>query len=156
MFLDLKIVAVGSVKNQEIHSLITEYQKRLGPFCKLQILEIPAVPFLRESDKEKSKKKEGEKILAYISKNNTENFFLLDENGKEFSSPLFAKKLEKVSGCITFIVAGTLGFSDEIKKLSLQKLSLSQMTFPHEMARLLLLEQIYRAISIMNGKKYHY
>ena len=115
-----------------------------------------AIPFLRESDKLKSKKKEGEKILTYIMKNDTENFFLLDENGKECSSVDFSKKLEKVSGRITFIVAGTLGFSDEIKKLQLQKISLSQMTFPHEIARLLLFEQIYRAISILNKKQYHY
>lgn len=156
MFLNIKIIAVGKVKNGEINSLIHEYKKRLGPFCKLEVTELPHVPFLRESDKEKSKKKEGEKILEYMAKNNSENFFLLDENGKEFSSPLFAKKLESVSGCITFIIAGTLGFSDEIKKLSIQKISLSQMTFPHEMARLLLFEQVYRAISIINGKKYHY
>ena len=64
MFLDIKIVAVGKIKNQEILSLVKEYQKRLSPFCKLEILELSAIPFLRESDKLKSKKKEGEKILT--------------------------------------------------------------------------------------------
>ncbi len=156
MFLNLKIVAVGKIKNKEIAALAGEYQKRLSPFCKLQIIELPAVPFLSDGDKEKSKKKEGIKILEYLAKNSTENFFLLEEYGKEFSSVNFSEKLASISGCTTFIVSGTLGFSKEIKKLNLPSLSLSQMTFPHEMARLLLLEQIYRAISIINGKKYHY
>lgn len=156
MFLHLKIVAVGKVKNKEIASLVAEYQKRLSPFCKLEIIELPATPFLHESDKIKSKQKEGEKLLAYLQKNSTENFFLLEENGKEFSSVNFSEKLVSFSGCTTFVIAGTLGFSQEIKQLSLPRLSLSQMTFPHEMARLLLIEQLYRAISIINGKKYHY
>ncbi len=156
MFLNLKIIAVGKIKNKELAILAKEYQKRLSPFCKLQTIELPAVPFLSEGDKEKSKRKEGEKIIAYLDKNSTENFFLLEEYGKEFSSIDFSKKLTSLSGCITFIVAGTLGFSEEIKKLNLPRLSLSQMTFPHEMARILLLEQIYRTISIINGKKYHY
>jgi 23S rRNA (pseudouridine1915-N3)-methyltransferase len=156
MFLHLKIVAVGKIKNQEIASLIAEYQKRLSPFCKLETIELPSVSFLHKSAENKSKQHEGEKILAYLKKNSTENFFLLEENGKEFSSINFSQKLGSFSGCITFLIAGTLGFSDEIKQLSLPRLSLSQMTFPHEMARLLLLEQLYRAISIINGKKYHY
>lgn len=156
MFLHLKIVAVGKIKNKEIASLATEYQKRLSPFCKLEIIELPATPFLHESDKKKAKQKEGERLLAYIQKNSAENFFLLEENGREFSSLNFSEKLRSFSGCITFVIAGTLGFGQEIKQLSLPRLSLSQMTFPHEMARLLLLEQLYRAISIINGKKYHY
>lgn len=156
MFPYIKIIAVGKIKTPEFKSLIQEYKKRLSPFCKLEEIEISATPFKRDCDKEKSKKEEGAKILAYVKKNPQEKIFLLDENGTEFSSLAFSKKLDSPSGCTTFIIAGTLGFSDEIKKMSLAKISLSQMTFPHEMAHLLLIEQIYRAISIANGKKYHY
>ncbi len=151
MHLNIKIVAIGEIKN-----LTNEYIKRLGSFCKLEILQLPAIAFMRESDKQKTKEKEGAKILGYIKKNSDNSFFLLDEHGQEFNSPAFAKQLSSLQGCIVFIVAGTLGFSQEIKELALPKLSLSKMTLPHEMARLVLLEQIYRSVNIINGREYHY
>lgn len=156
MFLHIKIVSIGKVKNTEINNLVSSYKKMLTPFCKLEEIELTAEAFKRESDKEKAKQKEGERILNYIQKNPAENFFLLEETGKEFSSVNFSKKLFSVNGCITFIIAGTLGFDKKIKEMHLNKISLSQLTFPHEITRLLLFEQIYRAISIENGKKYHY
>jgi len=151
----LIILAVGKIKKDYFHEAIREYLKRLGPYAKIDIEEIEAEPFKRESDKEKAKKIEGERILKFLEKNEG-NIILLDEKGKNFSSHEFAEFLEDKNERIIFVIGGALGFNKNILENSYQKLSLSKMTFPHEIARMILLEQIYRATTITSGKEYHY
>ena len=152
--LDIVLVAIGKIKSEYLDIGYKEYQKRLGPFVRLQIKEIKAEPF-NISNKEKVKKIEEQKILKALEGMN-EHVYLLSEHGKKFDSISFSNKLNEFDGKkIVFVIAGSLGFSDEmIKKYSC--LSLSPLTFTHEMARVILLEQIYRAVCIERGKDYHY
>ena len=150
---NIKIITVGKIKNSSLLNLSEEYLKRLKPFASLKVEEIKAESFAK-NNQEKIKDFESDKIEKVLNKHNKDNVFLLDENGREFDSVGFAKFLNK-SQKIIFVIAGSLGFSDKTKK-KYQKVSLSQMTMPHEMARVILLEQIYRASTIINKKDYHY
>jgi len=151
----ITILAVGKIKKDYFREAIGEYLKRLSPYAKIDVEEIEAEPFKRESDKDKAKKIEGEKILKFLEKNEG-NIIILDEKGKNFSSHEFAEFLEDKNERIIFVIGGALGFHENILENPYRKLSLSKMTFPHEMARMILLEQIYRASAIMSGKEYHY
>jgi 23S rRNA (pseudouridine1915-N3)-methyltransferase len=154
--LKLKIITIGSIKEKAYNNLIEEYLKRLKPYAKIEILELKAESFKRESDKEKAKKIEGERILKSIEKCGDARIFLLEEGGREFNSLEFADFLDKDTREIIFIIAGTLGFSLEVKEKIKTSISLSKLTFPHEMAKVILLEQIYRGVTINKNKKYHY
>ena len=153
---DMKIIiiTIGKVRESYIKEGILEYTKRLGPFTKLKEIELKAESF-SESTKEKAKNIEGKRILKALEKYEKENIFLLDENEKEYSSVEFSHLLQKNTEII-FVTAGSLGWSDELKNSKYRKISLSKMTFPHEIAHLLLVEQIYRGITIINGKEYHH
>lgn len=151
--LKINIIAVGKIKDKSFLGLSEAYLKRLKPFASIKIEELKAESFSK-NNKEKIKKIESEKIENILEKHSKENIFLLDEGGKEFASIQFSKFLDKHKEII-FVVAGSLGFSAELKN-KYQKISLSQLTFPHEMARVVLLEQIYRASTILNNKEYHY
>lgn len=106
---------------------------------------------------EKAKKKEGERIAQFLKKRkDTHEIFILDEKGKESDSKEFAVILEKLSKPAIFVVGGSLGIHKDAILNSYKKISLSHLTFPHELARVVLLEQIYRAMTIMRGKEYHY
>ena len=94
--------------------------------------------------------------MKFLKKHSNAEIIILDEKGKEFSSEKFAKFLDSIDRHIIFIVGGALGFDDEIKKQPFLRLSLSQMTYPHELARVILTEQIFRAIAILKNKDYHY
>ncbi len=152
--MNITIITIGKVKESYIREGIFEYKKRLGPFLKLKELELKAESF-NSATKEKAKRIEGERILKSLQKYPKENIFLLDENEKEYSSIDFSILLQKDFEII-FVIAGSLGWSDELKKSNFKKISLSKMTFPHEIARLMLLEQIYRSVTIIKGKEYHY
>jgi 23S rRNA (pseudouridine1915-N3)-methyltransferase len=136
----LRIICIGKIKERYISEGINEYLKRLTSFAKVEIIEI----------KDEGINKESEKLLGYLG----DNTFVLDDMGKELSSPEFAQLIKKHEGTITFIIGGHDGI-DELVKLKSNKISLSRMTYTHEMARLFLIEQIYRAYMINTNRKYH-
>lgn len=153
----ITIISVGKIKKTFFKEAVLEYLKRLGPYANIDIVEIEAESFSENKDsKLKSQHKEGEKILKFLAKYNNAEIIILDEGGKSFTSKEFAKFLEAINKHIVFVIGGTLGFSDEIKKQKFTKLSLSPMTFPHEMAKVVILEQIFRAVTILKNKEYHY
>lgn len=152
----ITIVAVGKIKEAHFQEAIGEYAKRFAPFTKLSFQELKAEPFRGEGDKLKAQATEGERILAFLEKRSDSEVFILSENGKRFSSPAFARYLESIQRPIIFVIGGALGIHESVTKKYKNIISLSDMTFPHEMARMILAEQIYRAITIIKQKDYHY
>jgi 23S rRNA (pseudouridine1915-N3)-methyltransferase len=142
------------LRTGSLAALSEEYLKRLKPYAAVKLIELAPESF-GESDHAKAKKVEGGRILAALEKYSAGEVYLLHERGKELDSVAFASKLESTGGKSIFVVAGALGFSEEVLQ-KYQQFSLSKLTFPHEIARLLLLEQIYRATTIVKGKTYHY
>lgn len=136
----IKIIAIGKIKERYLQEGINEYLKRLTPFCRIEILEL----------KNEGLEKEAKKIENYLNSNS----YLLDANGKEFSSEEFAEFLKKSEGELTLVIGGDEGISDNLKA-RYKKISLSKMTLLHEMTRLVLLEQIYRGYMIINNRNYH-
>ncbi len=156
---EIKIIAVGKIKEKFMQSAIDEYAKRLSRFCKLNIAEIPDRPIPKNAspaDEAEIIRREGEDILSKIGKNDF--VVALCVEGSPLSSPALAAKISSAFNnfpCITFIIGGSLGLSDEVKRQSRLRLSMSEMTFPHNLARLMLFEQIYRAFKINNNETYH-
>lgn len=154
------IIAVGKLKEKYLREACDEYLKRLGAFSKVNIIEINEE---RCSDNpsnaeiEQVKTKEGERILAKIPKGAYVVPMCIE--GTQFSSEDFSRKLDEVSlagfGEVAFIIGGSFGLSDEVKKTGKLKLSFGKLTLPHQLMRVVLLEQIYRAFSISNNTKYH-
>lgn len=156
----VNVIAVGKLKEKYLKDGCNEYIKRLSSFSKVNIIEINEE---RCSDNpsaneiEQVKKKEGERIISKIPK---QSYVIpLCIEGNQLSSEEFSKKTEEISvnglGEITFIIGGSFGLSDDVKALGNLKLSFSKMTLPHQLMRMVLLEQIYRAFSISNNSKYH-
>lgn len=158
--MNIRIVAVGKIKEKYIQDGIKEFSKRLSRYCSLNIVEIDdekAPENLSVKEMEIVKAKEGEKILAKIPQN---SFIIsLEIQGRQISSEDLSKKIDDlmISGVndITFIIGGSLGLSQEVSNRSNYKLSFSKMTFPHQLMRLILLEQVYRGFRIMKGEPYH-
>ena len=157
--LTINIVCIGKIKESYLKDAISEYSKRLSKYCKLTILELPdeKIPDkLNESISNEIKNKESNLILNHIKKDSY--IICLDLTGKELTSEDFSKNIEKLSletSSITFVIGGSLGLSPEILKKSHQKICFSKMTFPHQLIRVFLLEQIFRAFKISNGETYH-
>lgn len=155
--LDITLVAIGEVKDQSLRALSLNYLKRLKPYLKLEVVELPARSF-SASSRQAAKEKEAQAINDYLTKRQASNrpakVYLLAERGKTQDSLAFSKWLKKEEPLIV-VMGGALGFSDELYKRYPQ-ISLSPLTFPHELARLIFLEQIYRSATILNGKDYHY
>ncbi len=151
--LDITLVAIGKIKDKSYSALALEYAKRIRPYARLKIIELEAVPF-SEKLRNKAKDFEGEKINNFLNKNKEVVVYLLAERGESFNSLKLADWLEKKSPLI-FVLGGALGFSDDLYK-KYPSLSLSPLTFPHELARVVLLEQVYRAATILQNKSYHY
>ena len=156
----INIIAVGKLKERYLTEGCNEYLKRLKAFAKVNIIEITEYKSSDNSSPteiETVKLKEGEAIISKIPKGSYVIPMCIE--GKQLSSEELSKKLEDVSlgGCseITFIIGGSFGLSDEVKKLGALKLSFGKITLPHQLMRLILLEQIYRAFSISNNSKYH-
>lgn len=150
-------IFIDKVHSVPLQQLILHYQERLKHYCAIDILTIIVPKNVRYKSIEEQKQEEEKLILKYIK---TADFvILLDENGKEMSSLEFSKYLESITNsskrCV-FIVGGPYGFSETIKNRFPIKISLSKMTFSHEMIRVLLLEQLYRAFTILKGQKYHH
>ena len=156
-FMNVKIVAVGKIKEQYLKDAIKEYEKRLTPFCSFSVVELLAEQILDESMCEKYKELEADRILQQIKQ---DSFVItLEIKGKQFSSEEFAQKIKDISytgvNDITFIIGGANGLSHRVSDISNLKLSFSKMTFTHQMVRMILVEQIYRAFKINNNEKYH-
>jgi len=155
--LKIKIICLGKLKESYWREAEAEYIKRLGPFARFEIIEIPEISFQPKDDPEKIKIKEGESILKYVK--DEEFIIALDEHGEQKGSEELAHFLEdtgKRGQTITFIIGGPLGLSGEVLSHANLQLSLSKLTFTHQMVRVILLEQIYRAGNILMGKVYHY
>ena len=151
----IKLVVVGKTKKNELITLINDYLKRINCYIKFNIVEVPSLKLKKINEKE-LKKIEGENILKTIEKN--EVLFLLDENGKSFNSVDFSKFIEnkiQQNKNIAFAIGGAYGFSKEVYENSSQTISISKMTFSHQIARLFFTEQLFRAFTIINNHPYH-
>lgn len=158
--MNVNIIAVGKIKEKYLKDAIDEYKKRLSRFCKLTITEVQDEPMSAnpsEKEIESILKKEGEKIISSIK--NTDVLISLCVEGKQKTSEEFAKFFSdeciKGANTFTFVIGGSVGLCNEIKNMSHTKLSFSKMTFPHQLMRVVLLEQIYRAFKINANENYH-
>lgn len=158
--LHINLILLGKLKETFWQQAEAEYIKRLQPWAKVSIYELKEESFGEKDTTEHIKQKEAEKITAALNKIKDTYIIALDETGKQFSSPMLAKQMGKITDTqnnqLTFIIGGPLGLAESITKRANLKLSLSPLTFTHQMARVFLWEQIYRAMCINNGKKYHY
>ena len=147
----MKIICVGKVKEKFFVDAIKEYSKRISKYTKLEIIEVAD-----EALESVAMKKEGERILSKIKDN--DYVVTLEIEGNSLSSLEFAKKIDNNFNSnknLTFVIGGSYGLDDSVKSRSDYKLSFSKFTFPHQMFRVLLLEQIYRAYKINNNENYH-
>ena len=155
----ITIIGVGKIKEKYFTDAIKEYSKRLSRFCQIEIIEVndEKIPEnASEKEMEKIKEKEGKGILSKIK--DGAYVVTLCIEGKELSSEELAKKIEAISmqsSNIVFVIGGSLGLSDEVKNASSLRLSFGKMTLPHQLMRVVLLEQIYRAFKINNSENYH-
>ena len=152
--IDINLIVVGKIKEKYLQDGIDEYLKRIKPFCNLKLIEVKESNFF-ETDKNLSS--EASLILNYIKKD--DYVVTLEIEGKMLTSVELAQKIESHYSyspkALTFIIGSSDGLSDEVKKRSDYKLSFSKMTFPHQLMRMIFLEQIYRALTIINNRKYH-
>ncbi|KRL05826.1 23S rRNA (pseudouridine(1915)-N(3))-methyltransferase RlmH [Liquorilactobacillus oeni] len=155
-----KVVVVGKLKEKYLKQGIAEYAKRLNKFCKFKIIEVPderAPENLSPAQMEQVKQVEGDRILAKIKEK--EYVFALAIKGKELSSEEFAAEFEKLTtyghSDLTFVIGGSLGLSSAVLKRADAQLSFGRFTMPHQLMRLVLTEQIYRAFMINAGSPYH-
>ena len=160
ILMKIKIYAIGKIKEPYLKIGIDEYLKKIKPYCNVEIVELNDEPIPNNpsaSQIEIAKNKEGEKVLQNLKDN--EYLIGLDLNKKELESPRFAEFLDKNlvnnGASISFVIGGSYGLSDKLKSRCNDSLSLSKMTFLHQMTRLILLEQIYRAFKILRGETYH-
>lgn len=158
--ISITIIAVGKLKEKYLTDGCAEYIKRLGAYCKINIIEIPEERCPDNPSPSQIKNvilKEGGKILDKIPKGSAVIPMCIE--GKQFESTEFAQKISELSnnGCssITFVIGGSFGLDRSVKEAGIMKLSLSKMTLPHQLARMVLLEQIYRAFQINTNGKYH-
>ena len=148
----IKIICVGKIKEKYLIDAIKEYTKRISKYAKLEIIEVSDVDF----DINKTLETEKNRILKYVD--NKDYIITLDIEGNEISSTDFANKMNDIfnhNSNIIFIIGGSYGLHKDIKNISNYSLSFSKMTFPHQLFRVILLEQIYRSYKIMNNEKYH-
>lgn len=154
----IKLLAIGKTDNKQLTQLIDEYQNRLKHYIKFDFEVIPDLKNAKNLSEVQQKEKEGELILAKLQ--NTDQLVLLDDKGKQFTSVEFANHLQKKmnSGIkqLVLVIGGPYGFSDAVYEKAQGKLSLSKMTFSHQMIRLFVVEQIYRAFTILRNEPYHH
>lgn len=154
----IKLIYIGKTSKKFLVEGEDEYFGRLKHYCSIERVELPDIKNQKSLSFEEIKKAEGEKIMALLGKNDT--VFLLDDKGKQFTSPQLADFLQKQlnynPGTLVFIIGGAFGFSNELYALASGKISLSSLTFSHQMVRMIFLEQLYRAFTILKGEKYHH
>lgn len=156
--MNIKLLAIGKTDNKALQTLIDDYTKRLSFYVKFDLEVIADIKNVKNLSEKQQKEKEGELILSKIG--NTDHLILLDENGKTFSSIGFSEELQKKMNAgiktLVFVIGGPYGFSDEVYKKANGKISLSAMTFSHQMVRLFVIEQIYRGFTILKNEPYHH
>lgn len=158
--MQIKVIGVGKIKEKYLRDGIQEYRKRLGAYCKLEIVEVDDEKTKEQAsvaEMEQVKEKEQERILRQIEPDTY--LIVLDIAGDSLSSERLAQKLEQLAlngkSDLTFVIGGSLGIGQEVLKRADLRLSFSPMTFPHQLMRLILLEQIYRTFRINRGEPYH-
>lgn len=154
----VKLIIIGKTNHAYLKTGISEYQNRLIHYLPFEIITIADLKNTKNLSEDQQKVLEGERILNHLQK--TDYVVLLDENGKEFSSVHFANWIEKqmIAGLknLVFIIGGAYGFSKPVYERCNLKMSLSKMTFSHQMVRLIFIEQLYRAMTILKGEPYHH
>lgn len=156
--MNITLLCIGKTDNKQLQVLIDTYSKRLGHYIKFSIEIIPDIKNAKHLSQTEQKVKEGQQFLKKL--HTQDHIVLLDEKGKEYHSLGFAKFLQKkMNGgfkTLVFLIGGPYGFSDEIYHKAHAKVSLSQMTFSHQMVRLFMVEQLYRGFTILKGEPYHH
>lgn len=154
----IKLIAIGKTDNNNLQTLIADYQKRLGHYVRFEFEIIPDLKKVKHLSELQQKDKEGELILSKTQKSDV--LILLDENGKQMDSVAFANYLQKHlnSGIknLIFVIGGPYGFSEAVYQRANGKLGLSKMTFSHQMVRLFFIEQLYRGFTILKNEPYHH
>jgi len=161
--MNINIIAVGSLKEKFWKDAVSEYKKRLSRYCRLEISEVKDEKTPEEASEKAEdliRETEGKRILGIFERNRADSFVVsLDMRGKMLSSEEFSKTLEqwetRSRGNLSFVIGGSLGLSKEVLSRSDYVLSFSKLTFPHQLMRVVLLEQIYRAYRIMRHEPYH-
>ncbi|MGL2993764.1 23S rRNA (pseudouridine(1915)-N(3))-methyltransferase RlmH [Flavobacterium sp. TSSA_36] len=156
--MNIRLITIGKTDNKSLQNLIDDYTKRLSFYIKFDLEIIPDIKNVKNLSESQQKEKEGQLILSKISA--SDQLILLDENGKQFSSVAFSAELQKKmnSGIKTlaFVIGGPYGFSDAVYAMAQGKISLSEMTFSHQMVRLFFIEQLYRGYTILKNEPYHH
>lgn len=156
--MNIKLIAIGKTDNKALQQLIEDYSKRLSFYIKFEIEILPDIKNSKHLSEEQQKEKEGEQILGKIT--SLDYVILLDENGKSYSSVNFSdvlqKKMNQGIKTLIFVIGGPYGFSNAVYQKAHEKISLSNMTFSHQMVRLFFIEQLYRAFTILKNEPYHH
>ncbi len=156
--MNIRLIAIGKTDNKQLQTLIDEYKTRLSFYIKFDLEVIPDIKNVKNLSESQQKEKEGELILSKITA--SDQLILLDENGRTFSSVGFSEELQKKmnSGIKTlvFVIGGPYGFSESVYAKANAKISLSPMTFSHQMVRLFFIEQLYRGFTILRNEPYHH
>tara|TARA_R110002126_G_scaffold291243_1_gene451287 strand:+ start:22842 stop:23315 length:474 start_codon:yes stop_codon:yes gene_type:complete len=154
----IKLLAIGKTDNKNLNQLIDEYQNRLKHYIKFELEIIPDIKNAKNLSEIKQKEKEGDLILSKLQ--NTDVLVLLDDKGKHFTSIEFSTYLQKKMNAglkqLVLVIGGPYGFSDAVYKKAQGKISLSKMTFSHQMIRLFIVEQLYRGFTILKNEPYHH
>tara|TARA_R110002051_G_scaffold185051_1_gene254315 strand:- start:1303 stop:1776 length:474 start_codon:yes stop_codon:yes gene_type:complete len=154
----IKLLAIGKTDSAQLLQLISEYENRLKHYIKFDLELLPDIKNTKNLTEDQQKEKEGEAILKRI--NATDVLILLDENGKQYSSIEFSHFLQKKMNAgikqLVLVIGGPYGFSPAVYEKAQGKISLSKMTFSHQMIRLFIVEQIYRAFTILKNEPYHH
>ncbi len=156
--MNIKLIAIGKTDHKNLQALMDEYQKRLSFYIKFELEIIPDIKNAKNLSEPQQKEKEGELIMQKLSP--TDFLILLDENGKSFSSVEFSEELQKKMNAgvktLVYVIGGPYGFSEAVYQKAQQKISLSKMTFSHQMVRLFFIEQLYRGFTILRNEPYHH
>ena len=158
--MNITILCVGQIKEKYFRDAIAEYQKRLSRYCKLQMIEVAdekTKENASEAENDLIRKKEGERLLKHIK--DSDYCITLEIDGKMLTSEGLSKEIDRLGlagkSSLVFVIGGSIGLDTAVLKRSDYALSFSKMTFPHQLMRVILLEQIYRSYSIMRGEPYH-
>ncbi len=161
--INIKIICLGKIKEKYLDDAIKEYTKRLSKYCRLEIIELPDEKLPTSNSQalnNEVKEKEAKLILNKLEKMKSDYIICLDETGKQLSSKELSEKIRyistNISGSITFIIGGSLGLSETIKSKANYILSFSKLTFPHQLFRVFVLEQLFRCFKILNNEQYHH
>ena len=156
--MQIELIVVGKTDSKEVSSLVEMYAKRVNHYCRFSIMTLPDLRNTKNLSSNQQNQSEGERILAQLTE--SDYVVLLDEHGKEFRSVEFAtwmeRKLSATGKRLVFIIGGPYGFSPRIYQTAQEKISLSKMTFSHQMIRMIFVEQVYRAMTILRGEPYHH